>query len=467
MDLILLDSSNKEPLYIQLYKHIKAEIEQNRLLEGEKLPSIRELVHSLAVSKITVEKAYMQLVSEGYVESHERSRYVVNKFEGGMFKSGNSKSSAGYNSANLLEEQRIRYDFTSGGMDIDGFDFSLWKRYLNKVFRNKDRLMGYGNSKGEEDLRLEIARYIQSSRGVHAHTGQIVIGPGVQSLLNTLCSILKSQERKIAFEDPGFRNGRRIFADHGFTIKPIKLGSDGIAMDDLLHSGAKLIYVSPSHQFPTGYIMPVGQRYRLLQWAEETNGLIVEDDYDSEFRYFGRPIPALKGLDNGGNVIYLGSFSKVMPPAIRLSYMVLPDKLIASFHQNRELYNQAASTIEQLALAQFMADGHLERQIRRLRKIYDDKRLLLLKTIRSILGENVKVNESEAGLHTIITVRSALTAKELAQRALDKGCLIRSIEDYYYEYSAKGQPQMLLYFSEIPSKEIEQAIGLLKEAWFS
>ena len=408
----------------------------------------------------------MQLVGEGYVESYERSRYVVNKFEGSVFKSGNLKSSTEYSPVSLPLEQRIHYDFTSGGMDIDGFDFSLWKRYLNKVLRNKDRLMGYGNSKGEEDLRREIARYIQASRGVHAHIEQIVIGPGVQSLLNTLCSILKARERTIAFEDPGFRNGRRIFADHGFAIKPVKLEADGIAMEDLLHSGAKLVYVSPSHQFPTGYIMPIGQRYRLLQWAEEADGLIVEDDYDSEFRYFGRPIPALKGLDYGDKVIYLGSFSKVMPPAIRLSYMVLPDKLMTSFQQNRELYNQAASTVEQLALAQFMADGHLERQIRRLRKLYEDKRLLLLKTIRGIFGENVKVNESEAGLHTIITVRSALTAKELAQRALDKRCLIRPIEDYYYEYSPKGQPQMLLYFSEIPAKEIEPAVRLLKEAWF-
>lgn len=467
MDFVLLDSSHKEPLYMQLYGHIKEQIEQNRLREGDKLPSIRELVQSLAVSKITVEKAYMQLVGEGYVESYERSRYVVNKFESSMFKSGNLKSETGYNPVSLPAEQRIHYDFTSGGMDIDGFDFLLWKRYLNKALRNKDRLMGYGNSKGEEDLRREIARYIQASRGVHAHIEQIVIGPGVQSLLNILCSILKAQERTIAFEDPGFRNGRRIFADHGFSIKPVKLEAGGIAMDDLVHSSAKLVYVSPSHQFPTGFIMPIGQRQRLLQWAEETDGLIVEDDYDSEFRYFGRPIPALKGLDYGGKVIYLGSFSKVMPPAIRLSYMVLPDKLIASFQQNRELYNQAASTVEQLALAQFMADGHLERQIRRLRKLYEDKRVLLLKTIRNILGENVRVNESEAGLHTIITVRSALAAKELAQRALDKGCLIRPMEDYYYEYSPKGQPQMLLYFSEIPAKEIEPALRLLKEAWFS
>lgn len=466
MDLILLDPSGKEPLYIQLYKHIKAEIEHNRLGEGAKLPSIRELARNLAVSKITVEKAFGQLVSEGYIENHERSRHIVNKFEGGMLKTGNTREPARDTCVSLMAEQPVRYDFTSGGMDADGFDFSLWKRYLNKVFKNKDRLMGYGHNKGEEDLRCEIARYIQSSRGVQAHVEQIVVGPGIQSLLNTLCSILKAQEKKIAFEDPGFRNGRRIFADHGFNIRPIKLKPDGIAMDELLQSGARLVYVSPSHQFPTGFVMPIGQRYRLLQWAEEVNGLIIEDDYDSEFRYFGRPIPALKGLDKGGNVIYLGSFSKVMPPAIRLSYMVLPDKLMASFQQNRELYNQAASTIEQLALAQFMADGHLERQIRRLRKMYDDKRVLLLKTLRATLGDNVRIKEAEAGLHTIITVRSGLTAKELAQRALDKGCLIRSVEDYYYEYSAKGQPQMLLYFSKIPAKEIEQAIRLLKDAWF-
>ena len=466
MDFIFLDAAGKEPLYMQLYTCVKKQIEQGVLREGDKLPSIRELVRNLSVSKITVEKAYAQLVSEGYIENHERSRYVVNRLDSGMMSVADGESPPGCEVTPEPAEAPVCYDFTSGGMDRDGFDFSLWKRYLHKALKNKERLMSYGDSKGEEDLRLEITKYLQASRGVRAHAGQIVVGPGVQSLINMLCSMLKTSERRIAFEDPGFRNGRRIFADHGFAIAPVKLTADGIAMEELQQSEARIVYVSPSHQFPTGFVMPVGQRYRLLQWAEDTGGLIIEDDYDSEFRYWGRPIPALKGLDRGGHVVYLGSFSKVMPPSIRLSYMVLPDKLMAAFLQNRELYNQAASTVEQLALAQFMADGHLERQIRRLRKLYEDKRTLLLASLQRIFGEKVTVNESEAGLHVIITVRSGLTARELTRRALAKGCLIRSMEDYYYEYSPEGPPQMLLYFSEMPAAGIEQAIGLLKEAWF-
>jgi len=212
--------------------------------------------------------------------------------------------------------------------------------------------------------------------------------------------------------------------------------------------------------------MPIGKRNRLLRWAAETDGIIIEDDYDSEFRYFGRPIPALKGLGTGENVVYLGSFSKIMPPSIRISYLVLPERLLSNYQKNAALYNQAASTMEQLALASFMLDGHLERQIRRLRKLYYEKSQLLFGAIKNILGDRVEVKETESGLHTILKVESELKAKELAERALKKGCRVAPVQDYYLTVFPEGLPEIILYFSKIPTREIEPAIKLLKDAWF-
>ena len=465
--LILLNHASKEPLYMQIYRHFRTEIEHNNLKEGHKIPSIRLLADSLSISKITVEKAYQQLLCEGYIKNGNRTRYAVNKFVESAWSAPAPPVSAPPVSApaESREETPLKYDLASGEMDTDGFDFTLWKRYINKAFADQSRLMRYGDLQGEPELRRQIVGYIRS-RGVNCHPEQVIIGPGVQSLLNMLASMLSPCHDGIAFEEPGFKIGRRIWADRGFRIIPVKLRRDGIDTDELAGSGARLVYVTPSHQFPTGYIMPISERIRLLNWARQTGATIIEDDYDSEFRYFGRPIPALKGLDNEGAVIYMGSFSKVIPPSIRLSYMVLPPQLLAIEQKRAPLYNQAASTIEQLALARYMADGHLERQIRRLRKLYNEKHALFRDNIRTILGKRVEINETESGLHMVLTVKSSLTPEELYDRALAKGCRIALLQDYYLGEAPVAPPQLILYFSKIPAAEIPTAIRLLKEAWF-
>ncbi|MBP2651217.1 MAG: transcriptional regulator, GntR family with aminotransferase domain containing protein [Firmicutes bacterium] len=465
MGLILLDYSRKNPLYIQLYQYYKTEIEQKRLLAGDKLPSIRSLAQSLSISKITVEKAYQQLMSEGYIDNNERARYVVNKLAGIAFASNRQPGTWPVNPAKP-DSPNIIYDFSSGEMDLAGFDFSLWKRYINKVFLNKDRLFTYGDIQGEEELRQEIIKYLQNSRGVYANKDQVIIGPGVQSLLNYLCSVLQDKTQSVAFEDPGFKNGRRIFADHGFTIVPIKMKNDGIDMDQLYASEAKMVYLSPSHQFPTGYIMPVGKRNQLLNWAENSNSIIIEDDYDSEFRYFGRPIPALKGLDTRDRVVYMGSFSKVLPPSIRLSYMVLPMNLLAVYRENASLYHQATSTIEQLAMAGFMADGHFERQIRRLRKLYYEKKLLFIKNLHQVFGDKVEIKENESGLRIILNVKSNLSPNEMFLKAQAKGCKVALVQDYYLAAAPENLSQIILYFSKIPATKMKKALKILQEAWF-
>lgn len=461
-NLILLDHASKEPLYMQLYRHFRTEIEQNKLKEGDKIPSIRWLADSLSISKITVEKAYQQLLCEGYLKSGNRTRYSVNRFLESSWQSPASQVAA---QKETIRENPLKYDLASGEMDMEGFDFSLWKRYINKAFMDQTRLMRYGDLQGEPELRRQIVEYIRS-RGVNCHRGQVVVGPGVQSLLNILASILKPSHDSIAFEEPGFKIGRRIWEDRGFQIIPVGLKREGIDTDELAKSGARLVYVTPSHQFPTGYIMPIGERRRLLNWASQTGSTIIEDDYDSEFRYFGRPLPSLKGLDTEGAVIYTGSFSKVIPPSIRISYMVLPDRLLEKYQKRASLYNQATSTVEQLALARYMADGHLERQIRRLRKLYNEKHLLFLDNIRAAFGKQVEINQTESGLHMVLTVKSPLTPKELYDRALAKGCRIALLQDYYLGEAPVTPSQIILYFSKIPAAEMPAAIQLLKKSWF-
>lgn len=461
-NLILLDHASKEPLYMQLYHHFRTEIEQNKLREGNKIPSIRGLADSLSISKITVEKAYQQLLCEGYIKNGNRSRYSVNRF---VESSWPDQVPPVAIPAESPVEVPVRYDLASGEMDMEGFDFVLWKRYINKAFMDQNRLMRYGDLQGETELRSQIVGYIRS-RGVNCHHKQVIVGPGVQSLLNMLASILKPYHDGIAFEEPGFKIGRQIWEDRGFRIIPVRLRREGIDTDELAGSSARLVYVTPSHQFPTGYIMPIGKRIRLLNWAGQTGATIIEDDYDSEFRYFGRPLPALKGLDTEGAVIYMGSFSKVIPPSIRISYMVLPDRLLEIYKKRASLYNQATSTVEQLALARYMADGHLERQIRRLRKLYNEKHALFRDNIRTMFGKRVEINETESGLHMVLTVKSDLTPKELYDKALAKGCRIALLQDYYLGEAPVTPSQIILYFSKIPAAEMPTAIRLLKEAWF-
>lgn len=465
MDLLLLDPTLPEPLYIQLYQQFRRQIEQGSLSAGEKLPSIRSLARQLTISKITVEKAYLQLMSEGYIENGNRSRYTVSPFEPSVAPVAKNPLPAA-RIVSPLPAPPIRYDFASGEMDGNGFNFPLWKRYINKVFARPDQLTGYGHYQGELELRQELARYLQSSRGVAAHPEQIVIGAGVQNLLHMLCSLLKPEHTSIAFEEPGFKNGRRIFADNSFTIIPVGMNADGLNMQELQTSQTRLVYLSPSHQFPTGYIMPIGQRHRLLAWAKTAQGTIIEDDYDSEFRYFGRPIPALQGLDRDGSVIYVGSLSKLIPPSIRISYMVLPPRLLYLYQKNSALYNQSASTLEQLALAAFMADGHFERQIRRLRKLYQEKSLLFYETIQRCLGDRATINMTDSGLHTILNLQTTLSTGELVTRARQQGCRVVPIEEYYWENPPGKLPQIILYFSKIPRQEIQPAIELLRSAWF-
>lgn len=467
MDTMMIQLNKDRPLYLQIYEHIKSSIISGVLKEREALPSIRRLAATLSVSKITVERAYDQLFSEGYIEGAERSRFAVATLSESYYLYDEKKQKQiSYDSSHKKEE--ISYDFSSGEMDAEGFDFFLWRKYMSRALLDGARLMKYGEICGEVELRQQIAKYLMASRGVVTSAEQIIIGSNTQVLIGQLCTLFDPKQDKIAFENPGFKNGRRVFFDYGFEIVPIEMTPQGLDESSLRKSTSKAVFVSPSHQFPTGLIMPAPRRISLLNWAYENNSYIIEDDYDSEYRYYGNPIPAMKGMDQSDRVIYIGSFSKIIPPSIRISYMVLPENLMEKYRGRESHYSQTASAIEQMTLSLYMEDGQLERQIRRLKKIYSEKRRLFISNLKDAFGDDCKIYDNSSGLFVILEPKFKIDRVALKEAGRKNGCRISCVEDFLMEKSKNhsSKIRLILYFSSIKSTHIPDAVQALKSCLY-
>ena len=300
---------NKEniPLYMRVYEYYKDLITEGKLSPGARLPSIRRCEKELSVSRTTAEAAYFQLAADGYVVSKPQSGYFVTDVARREKKDGTVRG--------IKElEPKTDYDFTSLSADRESFDFTLWRRYIKSALRQDERLLSYAEAQGERELREALCKYITEHRNAVCSPDNIVIGAGVQSLLHIICAVLP-RSQKVFFGESEFEQGAAVFSDHGFKSCRTKEEAD-------------IIYVSPSHINRLGDVMPTSERLRLIRLADRENKLIIEDDYDSEFGYFNRPTPSLQGLDCGRNVIYIGTFSKLLLPSIRLSFIILPDALL-------------------------------------------------------------------------------------------------------------------------------------------
>ena len=460
-----IDPHSAEPLYLQLYQQLKKDIITQALPAESKLPSIRDLAQALTVSKTTVESAYQQLEMEGYIYARQKV---------GFFACDLSHSSWHHDEPAPLPEiahptaPTIRYDFSNDSIDPDSFDFALWRKYVSQTLSaDTSRFFDYGDPMGAYELRFELAKYLHQSRQVNCTPEQIIIGAGTQVLLNLLCGLIKQDYRSIGFEEPGFAYGRYVFQDQGFTITPIPLEEDGLSLAHLKASGLNLVYISPSNQFPTGAVMPIQKRLALLEWIQNRNGLIIEDDYDSELRYFGRPIPSMQGLDGGRSVIYIGSFSKLLLPALRISYMVLPPKLLPVLQQKIAFYNQTASLVEQLSVAHFMADGQLNKQIRKTRKIYARKNQLLLEQLQQVMGDKIRILGKETGLHILLEVLTDQDSQTLTRLAASIGITVTPLSDYSYApQTATEYPLVIMGYGGIHSEQIAPAVRMLNQVWF-
>lgn len=328
----------------------------------------------LGVSKNTVESAYHQLIAEGYVASKARIGLTVPPLKKPILFPPLQETRRKIKGPLENKEETFEYDFKYGDIDVSSFPLYIWKRCLTKALINEpEQLLNQGEGQGDIGLRRELANYLFQSRGVHCSVDQIVICSGTQHAISLIIQLLSNGDRSVAMENPGYDGAQAVFNNHEWSIKPIRLEQDGIDTEQLQKIDAKVAYITPSHQFPYGRVLPIQKRLSLLEWAHQNNSFIIEDDDDSEFRYQGQPIPSLKALDAQESVIYLGTFSKSFSPAVRVSYIVLPQSLMDVYHHMYVNYYQSVPSIIQKGLSIFMNEGHFTSHIRRMRKVYQKK----------------------------------------------------------------------------------------------
>lgn len=460
-----IKSNSSKSLYFQLYEYIRSAILSNEIVPGEKLPSLRNLSESLSLSLTTVETAYSQLVAEGYIHSRPKSGY----FAGTVAISTPNPTTLLVNEEHPFRERTSLFTEESESYflyDLTCFDFTKWKKCLNSVLSGSpELLLSEGAPQGEEALRIEIVKYIYSSRGVRATPAQVIIGAGTQQITAHLSTVLRKMAiNHVAVEDPGYLPVQNTLRDMGFFLNPIPVEASGIFIEKLPCNVPSAVYVNPSNQFPTGAVMPIGRRYALLDWAYSNNSYIIEDDYDSELRYFGRPIPALCGLDTGQRVIYLGSFSSTLFPAVKISYMVVPPTILTYFDHLWEHYSQTCSKTEQLALAMFMKQGHYYKGIRKLRRLYRQK----LAAVKEILARHpeIAIEGSTSGISMLLSVCTTKDALVLAKDAQNVGVLAVPAP---YPSESEGhithKAHMVFYYNRIPIESMSQVIQRLLNAW--
>jgi GntR family transcriptional regulator/MocR family aminotransferase len=350
--------------------------------------------------------------------------------------------------------------------DLSCFDFNKWKKCMNKILTEYPHLlMSKSDPQGENILRREISKYLYLSRGVTCSPSQIVIGAGTQQITGQLSLFLaKMSINHVAVEDPGYLPVKNIFRDRGFALTAVSVGQNGVDIKKLPENIKSAVYMCPSNQFPTGAVMPIGKRYELLEWAKRNNSIIIEDDYDSELRYFGKPIPALQGLDINESVVYLGSFSSTLYPSVRISYMVLPTRMAEIFNSIKDDYSQTCSKAEQLTLALFMGYGYYQTNIRKLRSLYSQKLQAILNSIKNHAQGLILPLNVSSGIYMIMNIKSKKSAETLCVEANSIGALVEPVS-LYTDETIENPNQLIFYYNQIPLGQIDDCIKILATKW--
>ena len=440
------------PLYEALYRCIRGDILSGKLKPGEKLPSKRALAQNLEVSKITVETAYNQLLSEGYLRSEEKVGYFVETVERPAAPEQKSKN------APAAEEQKWLLDLTANG--TEQFPFSVWMKLQREV------MLDYGQAlllpipnRGVPELRQAIANHLADFRGMRVDPENILIGAGTDFLYNLLMQLL-GREKTYAVEEPGYSKIRKIYAAGGVKSVSAPMDEQGVIPGKI--QNADVLHCSPSHHFPTGLVTPVSRRMELLSWAGDSRW-IIEDDYDSEFRFDAHPMPAMQALDRAGRVIYMNTFSKSIAPSIRISYMVLPPDLMAEFQSRLGFYSCTVPSFEQYTLARFLSRGYFEKHINRVRKLYKNRRNLVISCLnRCPFAEKLTILEQDAGLHFLLKVDTVLTDAELTAGLARAGVRVQALSEFYHD-SGEDQKCLVINYSGIREDSLEQAMDAIKE----
>ena len=440
------------PLYEALYRCIREDILSGALTAGEKLPSKRALAVNLEVSKITVEAAYNQLLSEGYIRSQEKVGYFVEKME-------RQNPIPGQPHTTEAPAPDPALDLTGAG--TVRFPFSVWARLQREVVLDYgEQLLLPMPNQGIPELRQAISQHLAAFRGLHAPPENILVGAGTDFLYNILIQLL-GRELIYAVEEPGYGKIRKIYAAGGVRCVSAELDSAGVRPDSL--GDARVLHISPSHHFPTGLVTPVSRRWELLDWAGKTDSYIIEDDYDSEFRFDAHPMPAMQSLDRKGRVIYMNSFSKTLAPSIRISYMVLPGELMEQFRRKLGFYGCTVPSFEQYTLARFLSRGHFEKHINRMRKFYRSRRNRVIDLLRNCpFAEKLTILEQDAGLHFLLKVDTDLTDRELTERLLQWGIRIHSLSHYYHG-NYRDSHILVVNYAHLEEDTLEKALRALAE----
>lgn len=455
---MLLLPEDGSPLYLNLYRQLRAQIETGERKAGEKLPSKRAMASQLGISVNTVDAAYAQLLSEGFVEARPRSGYYIQHI--GRLQRLTPPPCETVSPA--ASDDGVRVDFAPGDVDREKFPFTIWNRLLKSALDDPSSLHR-AEAQGDPGLRRAAAAYLHNARGVNCSPEQIVIGAGTDSLLSLLSYLLPSH-CAAAVENPVYNKAYRLFARMGHTVLPAEIDRQGVMVEPLENLTDVLLYTTPSHQYPLGLSMPMGRRVKLLNWAGRGGSrYILEDDYDSEFRYDARPVPSLQGIDKNGRTIYLGTFSRSIAPSIRVSYLVLPPLLLDLYRREYTGFACAVSTLEQIALREFLLKGYFETHLNRMRVCYRAKRARLLDGLAPLEGQIRCIGEA-AGCHLTLQARNGLSETELCRLALSAGVRVYPVSPFFMgkcPYDGK----VLLGFGGLSETQLREGTEALCKAW--
>ena len=480
---ISLDRTAGTPLHRQLYETLQSAILQGRLRAGVRLPSTRALATELDVSRNTVNKAYTQLLTEGYLESLVGSgtrvtralpeemlqAKVVEVGESGDFSAESqppprlSKRAAALTDLPFAWEQARPQAFDSALPAVDMFPKKIWERLLISCWREMSlNEMGYQSALGYQPLREALATYLPAARGVLCSAENIIITTGAQQAVSLAANLILNRGDHAWIENPSYPGIQSALVGSLAKMIPIDVDNDGLKVEEGIRSApnARLAYISPSHQYPLGVTMSLTRRLQLLQWAQEKRAWIIEDDYDSEFRYGGYPLGSVQGLDKAGRVIYVGTFSKVLYPALRIGYMIVPQRLIKPFHAARAHAVRAAPLLEQAVVTRFITEGHFARHVRRMRTLYAERQTILVEMVQRFVKDFLTVEPTEAGLHLVGWLPVGVDDQMISRKLREHGLIAPALSSFAHRPLRRGG--LVLGFAAVPNNEIPMAV---KRMW--
>ena len=457
-----LQGGAKAPLYEKIYEYIKSEITDGRIPRGERLPSTRLLAKNLAVSRSTVEMAYDQLLAEGYIQAEPCRGFFVCDIAELYRLRGSSVGDTGQ--VHRPEKPVCLVDFSPYAIDTRSFPYNVWRKISrNVLLDDSEELLMAGDGQGEYSLRSEIADYLHHARGVNCRPENIVLGAG-NEYLEILLTQLLGGNKTVLMENPGYPQAYHTFRNMGYRVVTVPADEQGLSGGTVRAAAPELVYMMPSHQFPTGSVMPLGRRLELLAWAaEQEERYLIEDDHDSEYRYRGKPIPSLQSVDGLGKVIYLGTFSKSIAPALRISYMVLPKRLLKKYHENCGFYASTVAKVQQEVLARFMREGYFERHLNRMRGIYRAKHDRMSQELKKQTWVH-KIYGDNAGLHFLVEVETKASEEELVETGKAHGIRLYGLSaNYIGKREGRGWPTLLIGYGSLPEDEMKESVRCITD----